>query len=109
MFRRGFSLLECILGIFLLTFLVFLTNAYIMTFMKTNQSIKNLSTASSLAQGKLEDIRLKSYKDIIPGTDTVKAKFIRSWEVFDNGAFKKIKVTVSWQTHKIEFATIIAK
>jgi len=99
------------LGIFILILLILMTNAYLMTFIRTNQSIKNLSTATALGQAKLEDLRIRSYKDLTSGVDTIKSRinFIRVWTVTDKGALKEIKVTVKWLTHKTELVTLIAK
>jgi hypothetical protein len=115
--RQGFSILETMLGLFGLILLSFISNAYMMTFMKTNSSIKEISQATAVSNTVMEKLRLKNYTALNNGSDTVNNKYNCSWTVTSqaNNSRKLITLSVQWpltgggKVHKIQVSTIRAQ
>jgi hypothetical protein len=113
--RKGFSLFETLLGICGLVMLSFLSNAYMMNFMRTNSSIKEVSQATAIGNTVMESMRMKSYDAIKVGdsTFTVNNKYTCVSKVIPNAGSKTINLFVQWngngKPHKIEVSTIRAQ
>jgi hypothetical protein len=115
--RKGFSIMETMLGLFGLILLSFISNAYMMTFMKTNTSIKEISQATAASNTVMEKLRLKNYTALIDGSDTVNNKYKCSWTVTPqaNSSRKLISLSVQWplsgsgKIHNIQVSTIRAQ
>lgn len=115
--KNGSSLLEAMIGIFVLLLLVMTTNAYMMAFIKTNISTKEISQATNVGNTIMEKLRAKPYNALADGADTINNKFNCSWKVSDSTTLKVIKLTVSWplsvmngkNAHNIYLSTIVAQ
>jgi hypothetical protein len=116
--REGFSMMETILGLFGLIFISLISNAYIMAFMKTNVSIKEVSQATAVGNTVMEQLRMKAYSVLNGGADTVDSKYCCSWTVNPQpGARSVINLKVQWplgvtsgkNCHTIQMSTIRAQ
>jgi Tfp pilus assembly protein PilV len=114
--RRGFSLLEAMIGMFILMLFVMMTNAYMATFLKTKQSVKQLSRATTIGNDLIEKIRNTPFNQIDNGKDTVENTYVRTW-VLDSAVTdtlkKGINLTVQWplstRKHSVNLSTIVAQ
>ncbi len=115
--RSGFSLLESVIGICGLLVLSLITNAYLMAFMKTNVTVKEVSQATAIGNTCMETFRTKPYTAINTGADTVDNKYLRTWTVNSLANRKEINLTVQWpvapktgaKIHSIQLSTIRAQ
>ena len=116
--RRGFTMIEIIIAVLLLTVgLIGIVSVSVMV-IDGNQFSKTMTTATSLAKDKLEELQNASYENITSSTapETKENIYQRSWTVTaDSPAvnMKTIVVTVTWpwkgQTKDVTLRTIIAK
>ena len=122
--NKGFTLIEIMISIAIIAIGIFAVMSLIITVMKGNTLSKRVTTATTIAQGKMEDFKSMDYDSIVddPGTDTATAyDTVYYWEANvedDTPATdtKTITVDVYWSsggtntTHNnVELKTIIAK
>ena len=102
--QDGFTLIEVLISISLLTIaLLGLCGASVMA-MKGN-SLSQMSTkATVMAKDKMEGLKNLNYTQVASGADTPEADYTRQWTVatvtpdvsLPNNTYKSIAVTVSW-------------
>ena len=116
--RKGFSIMETMIGLFGLVCLSFISNGYMMAFMKTNAAVKEISQATAIGNTVMEQLRMKAYAALNGGADTVDSKYRCSWTVNpEPGARSVINLTVQWplgvtsgkNCHTIQLSTIRAQ
>jgi len=110
--EQGFTMIEVLVGIALLTFgLLVVAQMQIMTII-TNSQANQRTTAITLAQDKLETLRALPYSNIEnPPLSDSSGVYTRSWTVENNipgNNMKRVTVTVSWQGKQVQLQTIIA-
>ncbi len=119
--NSGFTLIEIMIAIAIIAIGIFGVMSLIITVMKGNTLSKRVTTATTIAQDKMEDFKRMDYVNVIDdfGTDTYydteyywKADEVDNTPATDT---KTIKVDVYWDpattasTHKVELKTIIAQ
>ena len=94
--KDGFTLIEVMVSIFILT--ISLAGSYnLMNWMvRTNGFCNRITLATTTAQDKVDDLVEERFSNITSGTDTVSI-FERTWTVSTEGARKHIQVAVRWQ------------
>ncbi|MEE9604900.1 MAG: prepilin-type N-terminal cleavage/methylation domain-containing protein [Candidatus Scalindua sp.] len=122
--NKGFTLIEIMVSIAIIAMGIFAVMSLVITVMKGNTLSKRVTTATTIAQGKMEDFKSMDYDSVVddPGTDTATAyDTVYYWEANvedDTPATdtKTITVDVYWSsggtdtTHNnVELKTIIAK
>jgi Tfp pilus assembly protein PilV len=117
--RSGFSMMEVMIGTVLFMFFVMAANSYVLTFMKTNVSIKDISQATNVGNTVMEKLRTISYQALLPDSQTVDQKYKCIWNVTENTAsqIKVVDLAVKWsqfiagraKEHSVQLSTIIAK
>ncbi len=122
--NKGFTLIEIMISIAIIAIGIFAVMSLIITVMKGNTLSKRVTTATTIAQGKMEDFKSMDYDSVVddPGTDTATDyDTVYYWEVnVEDDApatdTKTITVDVYWSsggtdtTHNnVELKTIIAK
>ncbi len=98
--NRGFTLIEIVIAVFLIvTALVGLTSTTVIA-IKGNSFSKMMTTATTLAQDKMEELKNRSYTNISSGgPEVVQTSYTRSWTVATDSPATNIKtigVTVAW-------------
>ena len=97
--KRGFTLIEVIIAIFILVIaLVGLVSVTVMV-VKGNYFSKTMTTATTLAKDKMEQLKNTSYASLAGGTDTVESIYTRTWTVTNNAPaanMATIGITVTW-------------
>jgi Tfp pilus assembly protein PilV len=117
--RDGFTMMEIVIGMVILMFLVLTTNAYMLSFIKTNTSVREISKATYIGNTGMEKLKAKPISSLVNGADTIDNKYCRSWNVFPNynsNNMSKIVLSVDWPLavsagpkHHIQLSTIIAQ
>ena len=114
--NRGFTLLEVLIVIFLLViaFLGAISTTGII--IKSNSQSKTMTTATTLAKDKMEQLKYTGYNSV-GGSETTDSIYNRTWTVTADGSpaagMKTIVVTVRWNwqsaQHNVALTTIVAK
>ena len=115
--ESGFTLIEIMVAVFLLTIgLLGLMSVSVMV-ISGNSFSKTMTTATTLAKDKLEELQNTSYADITSSTsaETKETIYQRSWTVTANSPgtnMKTIVVVVTWpwqgQTRDVTLRSIIS-
>ena len=117
--RRGFTLIEVVIAIVMLTFGVLASASLTAALMRSNSGVTNRTRAVETMREKVENLQSLRYSDIVGGNDTASIggiSFSRSWTVAaDTPAanLKTITFTVTWTdrqgSHTISNQTIRAQ
>ena len=86
--NNGFTLIEVLMGVFLLTVALFATAAVTTTAIKGNFFSQTSTTATTLAKDKIEELKATAYNSLSGGTDAWNADgtangtyYTRTWTV----------------------------
>ena len=119
---KGFTLIEALLAIFLLSVALLGTASVLYSTVGYNEYAENVTTATTLAQDKIESIKNTSYSSIAAGTvdendiddeGNAGGIYTRSTTIDDStlSGMKIVTVTVSWnwkgQSRNISLKTIL--
>ncbi|MBI4525486.1 MAG: prepilin-type N-terminal cleavage/methylation domain-containing protein [Deltaproteobacteria bacterium] len=118
--QSGFTLLEVLVALVVLSVGLLGMAALTVGIIDGNLYSKNVTTATVIAEARLEDIRRAGYVAATPGTvgpDSVSmggASFARLTSITDNTPLvgnRTVAVTVSWGggTHSVTLNTILAR
>ena len=106
----GFTLLEIVIAISILSFaLLGLAQLHIKA-IQGNAFASRLTTASTLAQEKMEQLMRLSYDAIVDGND-VSGAYTRAWSIQTDSPVagtKTVTVTVSSQGDSVQLSTVIS-
>jgi type IV pilus assembly protein PilV len=122
---RGFTLLEVLVAIALLAVGLLGMATLVGSIINYNQLAQHVTTATTLAQDRIEELKNTGYDNIAEGSSTeanidalgdAGGVYNRSTEVDEDTVFqntKTVEVTVSWDwkgnTHNVVLNTIIAR
>ncbi len=120
--NSGFTLIELMIAIAIISIGIFGVMSLILTVMKGNTLSNRVTTATTIAQDKMEDFKRMDYDNVIDGsgTDTTTYDIDYYWEAdvqpdIPATDTKTIEVKVYWDPattasiHKVELKTIIAQ
>jgi prepilin-type N-terminal cleavage/methylation domain-containing protein len=113
---RGFTLIEVVVALLMLTFGVLASASLTAALMRSNRGVTNRTRAVETLRLKVEDLQSKQYSQITSGNDTATVRgiaFNRSWAVANNtpaANLKRITLSVTWSdrqgSHTITNQTI---
>ncbi len=110
--KKGFTLVEVLIVMFVLAVVLMGLAGYVCAVMKATSQSKQTSVASSLAQGKLESLRNVPFASLASGSDSVDAQgltYSRQWTVTQTGNLKNISIVVSYSGKSIPASTVKGK
>jgi len=117
--QKGFTLLEVILAMSILSVGLLAVCSMVHMVMNSNSKSKNLTTAVNLAQNKVDDLKITPYASIVDSTENdLDENGTAGSGIFDravsvttntNPNYKTVVVTVSWKTRQMVLRTIIAQ
>ena len=99
---QGFTLIEIVVAIVMLTFGVLASASLTAALMRSNRGVTNRTRAVETLRLKVEDLQSQRYSDIVTGNDSATIGgigFNRSWTVAANtpaANLKTITLSVSW-------------
>jgi len=100
--KKGFSLIEVLVALVILSIAILATAGLMVTTTKNNSFGNNMTEAATLAQDKIEELLVTDWGGITNNNDVVQVQgsqgisFNRNWNVADAGLLKTITVTVHW-------------
>lgn len=106
----GFTLLEIVIAISILSFALLGLAQLQIVAIQGNAFASRITTASALAQERLEQITRLPYAAIQGGSD-ISGAYRRAWSVTDNSPItgtKTVTVTVSCQGNSVQLSTVIS-
>jgi len=117
---KGFMLVEIILSIAIIAIGMFAVMSLAVSVIKGNAQSKRLTTATTLAQDKMENILKMGYGSVTSSFGTYTDNINYYWEtIVQNNTpgtnTKTVKVNFYWEpattttTHKVELRTILAQ
>jgi prepilin-type N-terminal cleavage/methylation domain-containing protein len=99
---RGFTLIEVVVAIVMLTFGVLASASLTAALMRSNRGVTNRTRAVETLRLKVEDLQSKKYSEIITGNDTATiggVSYSRAWTVTPDSPaanLKTVTLTVTW-------------
>lgn len=112
---RGFTLLEVLIAIVVLSIALLGMASLTGSIISYNQFADNVTTATTLAQDKMEELKNTGYSSITSSSDT-DSIYTRTWTVTNDTPatnMKTVEVKVEWtwkgQTRDVVLKTIVAK
>ena len=119
---RGFSLIEILIALVILSISLLALAALMVTTTQNNSFGGHMTEAATFAQGKLEELRATSWVAITSGSDKMSSNgmdFARNWTVVPNAivapytepTLNTVTITVNWNdrtNHSIRFISAIA-
>jgi prepilin-type N-terminal cleavage/methylation domain-containing protein len=124
---KGFTLVEVLAALVLFLITLVGLSSLLTTTMQANAQAKRITTATNLAQDKLEEVRNTAYSSVSSGSDSAKltetggtsgsgAIYTRSWTVTADSpaaGTKTVTATVTWTdqtgSHTVQLQTIVAQ
>jgi prepilin-type N-terminal cleavage/methylation domain-containing protein len=114
----GFTLLEVLIAIIVLSFALLAMATLAGSIMGYNKFADHMTKATTLVEDKIEELQNADFYSIASSAsdETVETHYTRSWRVYNDEPHTDMKtvdvtVTFQWQnrSHEVEFATIIIK
>ena len=115
---KGFSLVEILISVIILTVTLLALAALMVTATKGNAAGCHITEATTFAQDKLEELRVSSWASLVSGTDVRQGStgigYSRSWDPVANPPNNQqwVAITVSWTdrtAHSIRLLSVISQ
>ena len=111
--NHGFTLIEIIIAIFILVVALLGLAGVASTVINGNSFSKEITTATTLAQEKIEELRNTNYQSLASGNDT-QAIYTRTWTITLTATYiKTIEVVVQWNhygnSHNVTLRSIVTE
>ncbi|MBW2595963.1 MAG: prepilin-type N-terminal cleavage/methylation domain-containing protein [Deltaproteobacteria bacterium] len=112
--NRGFTLIEIMIAMIVLMIGLLGVAGVATTVINGNAFGNRITTATTLAQDKMEELKGTGYSNIAPGSDTQESIYTRTWTVdppADGMKTVEVKVEFPWKgtTHNVTLNTIMAE
>jgi type IV pilus assembly protein PilV len=111
--NRGFTLIEIIIAIFILVVALTGLAGVASTVISGNAFSKQITTATTLAQGKIEELKNTNYQHLSDGSDT-QSIYTRTWTITLMATHvKTMEVVVQWNhygnSHDVTLRSIVTE
>src|SRR3990172_6953935 len=92
--NKGFTLVEIMIAVFILVVALLGLISVTVMVIKGNSFSKTMTTATTLAAGKMEQLKNTGYASLAGGTDTVESIYTRTWTVTNDSPAAGVKTVV---------------
>jgi type IV pilus assembly protein PilV len=111
--NRGFTLIEIIIAIFILVVALTGLAGVASTVINGNAFSKEITTATTLAQEKIEELKNTNYQNLADGSDT-QSIYTRTWTITQTAThMKTMEVVVQWNrygnSHDVTLRSIVTE
>ena len=98
---KGFTLIEILIAIIILSISLLALAGLMATTTQNTSFGGHITEAITLAQDRLEELRVTQWANIVTGTDTRTMGisgivYTRTWNVVPSGNLRTITITISW-------------
>jgi type II secretion system protein I len=113
---RGFSLVEVLVALCILSIALLALAGLMVTTTRNNSFGSNMTEAATFAQDRIEELKVSSWGSVVSGADArtgaTGINYARTWTVTDNANFTQrwVNIRVSWNDlagHSINFLSVI--
>jgi prepilin-type N-terminal cleavage/methylation domain-containing protein len=110
--RQGFTLIEILIAVFILSVVLLAISTMVFSVMRATSQSKEMATATTLVQDKLETLKNASVASLVSGNDSISLgniTYLRQWIISTAGNIKTITVSVNWisrGTHNVSITTL---
>ena len=115
---KGFSLVEILVSLVILTVTLLALAGLMVTATKGNAAGCHITEATTFAQDKLEELRVSSWASLVAGTDVRQGStgigYSRNWNPVTNPPSNQrwVAITVSWtdrSAHSVRLLSVISQ
>ena len=109
---RGFTFIELLVAVFVLSVALLAISTMVYSVMNSTSLSKETSTATTLMQDKLENLKSLGLSSLTNGNDTISLgsiNYLRQWSITSSANVRTITVTVNWTSrgsHTISMTTL---
>ncbi len=107
--KKGFTLVEVSIALFVLVVGLMGLAGYVSTSMKVASQSKQTSVASSMIQDKMEALRNIPFAVLASGNDSASAQgmtYNRQWTISQSGNIKTVDISVSYGGKNMQATTV---
>lgn len=115
---KGFTLIEVLVAMVILSFSLLALAGLMVTTTKNNAFGGHMTEAATFAQDKLEELRAIKWENLIDGNSTDQQggstgiNYTRNWNVATSGVLKTITISINWQdraNHSIRLTSVLSQ
>jgi len=110
--EAGFTLIEVLIALFVLTAALLAISSMVYSVMGSTSLSKEVGTATTLMQDKMESLRNTPVSSLSSGNDTIQlgnVDYLRQWSVAASANTRTITVTIDWTSrgpHNVSMTTL---
>jgi prepilin-type N-terminal cleavage/methylation domain-containing protein len=110
--ESGFTMIEVLIALFVLTAALLAISSMVYSVMGSTSLSKEVSTATTLMQDKMESLKNTAVSSLTSGNDTIQlgnVDYLRQWSVAASANTRTITVTVNWTSrgpHNVSMTTL---
>jgi type IV pilus assembly protein PilV len=110
--QRGFTLIEILIATFVLSVVLLAISTMVFSVMRATSQSKEMATATTLLQDKLENLKNAPVGSLAAGNDSTNLgniAYLRQWNIATAGNIRTVNVTVNWNSrgaHNISMTTL---
>lgn len=115
---KGFSLIEVLVALVILSFSLLALAGLMVTTTKNNSFGSHMTEAATFAQDKLEELRAIKWESLADGNHmdqqggSTGITYTRNWNVTTNGSLKTVTIDVNWNDrmrHSIRLISVLSQ
>jgi prepilin-type N-terminal cleavage/methylation domain-containing protein len=110
--EAGFTLIEVLIALFVLTAALLAISSMVYSVMGSTSLSKEVGTATTLMQDKMESLKNTPVSSLSSGNDTIQlgnVDYLRQWSVAASANTRTITVTIDWTSrgpHNVSMTTL---